>query len=58
MDILHLVQGGSFNNTANRDFVNAFLTGVASKNERGTMLDKDGVSLTQDGYRRIYQGIS
>ncbi|WP_318342523.1 PLxRFG domain-containing protein [Acinetobacter sp. 16] len=53
MDILHLVQGGSFNNTANRDFVNAFLTGVASKNERGTMLDKDGVSLTQDGYRRI-----
>ena len=52
MDILHLVQGGSFNNTANRDFVNAFLTGVASKNERGTMLDKDGVSLTQDGYRR------
>jgi hypothetical protein len=33
--------------------VNAFLTGVASKNERGTMLDKDGVSLTQDGYRRI-----
>lgn len=53
MDILHLVQGGSFNNTANRDFVNAFLTGVASKNERGTMLDKDGVSLSQDGYRRI-----
>ena len=53
MDILHLVQGGGFNNTANRDFVNAFLTGVASKNERGTMLDKDGVSLTQDGYRRI-----
>ncbi|WP_227613755.1 PLxRFG domain-containing protein [Acinetobacter ursingii] len=53
MDILHLVQGGSFNNTANRDFVNAFLTDVASKNERGTMLDKDGVSLTQDGYRRI-----
>ena len=53
MDILHLVQGGSFNNTANRDFVNAFLTGVASKNERGTMLDRDGVSLTQDGYRRI-----
>ncbi|WP_291345686.1 MULTISPECIES: PLxRFG domain-containing protein [unclassified Acinetobacter] len=53
MDILHLVQGGSFNNTANREFVNAFLTGVASKNERGTMLDKDGVSLTQDGYRRI-----
>ncbi len=53
MDILHLVQVGSFNNTANRDFVNAFLTGVASKNERGTMLDKDGVSLTQDGYRRI-----
>lgn len=53
MDILHLVQGGSFNNTANRDFVNAFLTGVASKNERGTMLDKDGMSLNQDGYRRI-----
>lgn len=53
MNILHLVQGGSFNNTANRDFVNAFLTSVASKNERGTMLDKDGVSLTQDGYRRI-----
>ncbi|MDD4852971.1 MAG: PLxRFG domain-containing protein [Acinetobacter towneri] len=53
MEILHLIQGGNFNNTANRDFVNAFLTGVASKNERGTMLDKDGVSLTQDGYRRI-----
>lgn len=53
MDILHLVQGGSFNNTANRAFVNAFLTGVASKNERGTMLDKDGISLSQDGYRRI-----
>ena len=53
MDLLHLLKGNNFNSSVNRAFTNAFLTNVVSTNERATMLDKDGISLTQDGYRRI-----
>ena len=53
MELLHLLKTNNFNSSVNRGFTNAFLTNVVSTNERAAMLDKDGISLTQDGYRRI-----
>lgn len=51
-DILHLFNGGDVAGAANREFVRAFIGDVASKSDRGSLMDGDGV-LSQDGRRRI-----
>lgn len=51
-DLLHLYQGGDVTSAANREFVRAFVGEVASKSDRGSLMDGDGV-LSQDGRRRI-----
>jgi hypothetical protein len=50
--ILHLFNGGDVAGAANREFVRAFMGDVASKSDRGSLMDGDGV-LSQDGRRRI-----
>lgn len=51
-DILHQYHGGDVAGAANREFVRAFIGDVASKSDRGSLMDGDGV-LSQDGRRRI-----
>lgn len=51
-DLLHLYQGGDVMSAANREFVRAFVGEVASKSDRGSLMDSDGL-LSQDGRRRI-----
>jgi hypothetical protein len=51
-DLLHLFNGGDVAGAANREFVRAFIGDVASKSDRGSLMDGDGV-LSQDGRRRI-----
>lgn len=50
--ILHLFHGGDVAGAANREFVRAFMGDVASKSDRGNLMDSDGM-LSQDGRRRI-----
>lgn len=50
--ILHLYRGGDVQGAANREFVRGFMSDVAAKSDRGTMMDGDGM-LSQDGRRRI-----
>lgn len=50
--ILHLYRGGDVQGAANREFVRGFMTDVAARSDRGTMMDGDGM-LSQDGRRRI-----
>jgi hypothetical protein len=51
-DLLHLYHGGDVAGSANREFVRAFVGDVASKSDRGSLMDGDGM-LSQDGRRRI-----
>jgi hypothetical protein len=51
-DLLHLYHGGDVAGSANREFVRAFVGDVASKSDRGALMDGDGM-LSQDGRRRI-----
>lgn len=51
-DILHLYRGGDVQGAANRDFVRGFMSDVAGKSDRGSMMDSDGL-LSQEGRRRI-----
>lgn len=51
-DILHQYQGGDVAGSANREFVRSFIGDVASKSDRGSLMDGDGM-LSQDGRRRI-----
>lgn len=50
--ILEDYAGGDLNNTINRAFVNKFVTGVVSTNERASVIGTDK-ALTQQGKRRI-----
>lgn len=50
--ILHLYRGGDVQGAANREFVRGFMSDVAAKSDRGTMMDGDGM-LSQEGRRRI-----
>ncbi|MNP93542.1 Transglycosylase SLT domain protein [compost metagenome] len=50
--ILHLFRGGDVQSAANREFVKGFMSDVAAKSDRGTMMDGDGM-LSQEGRRRI-----
>ena len=50
--LLHLFHGGDVAGAANREFVRAFIGDVASKSDRGNLMDSDGM-LSQDGRRRI-----
>lgn len=50
--ILHLYRGGDVQGAANREFVRGFMSDVAGKSDRGTMMDGDGM-LSQEGRRRI-----
>lgn len=51
-ELLHLYHGGDVAGAANREFVRAFIGDVASKSDRGSLMDGDGL-LSQDGRRRI-----
>lgn len=51
-NILEDYAGGDLNSTANRTFVNKFVTGVVSTNERAAVIGADK-ALTQQGKRRI-----
>lgn len=50
--ILHQFYGGEIDSAQNRNFVKSYVNGIASSNERGSLLGADGV-LTQKGLRRI-----
>ncbi|MEX5287331.1 PLxRFG domain-containing protein [Acinetobacter towneri] len=50
--ILHQFYGGEIDSVQNRNFVKSYVNGIASSNERGSLLGADGV-LTQKGLRRI-----
>lgn len=50
--ILHLHRGGDLASAANRPFVSAFVGDVASRSDRGSILDGDGM-LSQAGKRRM-----
>jgi hypothetical protein len=50
--ILHLYRSGDVQGAANREFVRSFLSEVAAKSDRGTMMDGEGL-LSQEGHRRI-----
>lgn len=50
--ILHLYRGGDVSAASNREFVRGFMSDVAAKSDRGTMMDGDGM-LSQEGRRRI-----
>lgn len=52
VDLLNQYRGGDINSSANRDFVNRFITELVPTSERGKMLSA-GTGLTQDGQRRI-----
>lgn len=54
--ILHLYRGGDVQGAANREFVRGFMSDVAGKSDRGTMMDGDGM-LSQEGRRRIEAGL-
>lgn len=54
--ILHLYRGGDVSSAANREFVRGFMSDVAAKSDRGTMMDGDGM-LSQEGRRRIEAGL-
>ncbi|WP_336034694.1 PLxRFG domain-containing protein [Acinetobacter bereziniae] len=53
--VLNIIEdyfGGDLNNSNNRQFVNKFVTGVVSTNERSSVIGNDK-ALTQQGKRRI-----
>lgn len=54
--ILHLYRGGDVQGAANREFVRGFMSDVAAKSDRGTMMDGEGM-LSQEGRRRIEAGL-
>lgn len=54
--ILHLYRGGDVQSAANREFVKGFMSDVAAKSDRGTMMDGEGM-LSQEGRRRIEAGL-
>lgn len=52
LNIIEDYLGGDLNNSNNRQFVNKFVTGVVSTNERSSVIGNDK-ALTQQGKRRI-----
>ncbi len=52
LNIIEDYSGGDFNSSNNRQFVNKFVTGVVSTNERSSVIGSDK-ALTQQGKRRI-----